>query len=214
MEYDYVIVGAGSAGCVLANRLSEDPGLSVALVEAGGKDDKLEIRMPAGFPKLFRTGYDWNFTTAKQSEMSGRELYWPRGRVLGGSSSMNAQMWVRGCQQDYDQWGIPGWAYDDVLPYFHRAEHRVGSNRGGVYGTSGPLYISELRSPNVTTAAFLAACEELGMPRLAELNGRSNEGYSPTPPSPRTGAGGGARPTPTCARPRTAPTCTSSPTPR
>ncbi|MEV4564013.1 GMC family oxidoreductase N-terminal domain-containing protein [Nonomuraea sp. NPDC049419] len=181
MEYDYVIVGAGSAGCVLANRLSEDPGLSVALVEAGGKDDKLEIRMPAGFPKLFRTGYDWNFTTAKQSEMSGRELYWPRGRVLGGSSSMNAQMWVRGCQQDYDQWGIPGWAYDDVLPYFHRAEHRVGSNRGGVYGTSGPLYISELRSPNVTTAAFLAACEELGMTRLAELNGRSNEGYSPTP---------------------------------
>ncbi|MEV0619151.1 GMC family oxidoreductase N-terminal domain-containing protein [Nonomuraea sp. NPDC050404] len=181
MDYDYVIVGAGSAGCVLANRLSEDPGISVALIEAGGKDDKLEIRMPAGFKKLFKTEYDWNYTTSKQSEMSGRELYWPRGRVLGGSSSMNAQMYVRGCQQDYDQWGIPGWTYDDVLPYFTNAERRVGSNVGGVYGTTGPLYVSELRSPNVTTAAFLQACEELGYTRLKELNGRSNEGYCPTP---------------------------------
>ncbi|MEU8396127.1 GMC family oxidoreductase N-terminal domain-containing protein [Nonomuraea sp. NPDC048892] len=181
MEYDYVIVGAGSAGCVLAARLSEDPGVSVALVEAGGKDDKLEIRMPAGFAKLFKTEYDWNFTTAKQGEMSGRELYWPRGRVLGGSSSLNAQMYVRGCQLDYDQWDVPGWAYDDVLPYFTRAERRVGSNEGGVYGTGGPLYVSELRSPNVTTAAFLQACEEMGMTRLGELNGRSNEGYCPTP---------------------------------
>ncbi|TMR90485.1 GMC family oxidoreductase [Nonomuraea basaltis] len=181
MEYDYVIVGAGSAGCVLANRLSADPAVSVALVEAGGQDDKLEIRMPAGFKKLFKTEYDWNYTTAKQGEMSGRELYWPRGRVIGGSSSLNAQMWVRGCQRDYDQWDVPGWSYDDVLPYFTRAERRVGSNRGNVYGTSGPLYVSELRSPNVTTAAFLRACEELGFERLGELNGRSNEGYSPTP---------------------------------
>ncbi|MEV4075826.1 GMC family oxidoreductase [Nonomuraea fuscirosea] len=181
MEYDYVIVGAGSAGCVLAARLSEDPAVSVALVEAGGKDDKLEIRMPAGFAKLFKTEYDWDFTTAKQGEMSGRELYWPRGRVLGGSSSLNAQMYVRGCQLDYDQWDIPGWAYDDVLPYFTRAERRVGSNEGGVYGTDGPVYVSELRSPNVTTAAFLQACAELGMTRLSELNGRSNEGYCPTP---------------------------------
>ncbi|MFI6321798.1 GMC family oxidoreductase [Nonomuraea sp. NPDC050556] len=181
MEYDYVIVGAGSAGCVLANRLSADPGVTVALVEAGGQDDKLEIRMPAGFAKLFKTEYDWNYTTAKQSEMSGRELYWPRGRVIGGSSSLNAQMWVRGTAHDYDQWDVPGWGYDEVLPYFTRAEHRVGSNKGDVYGTAGPIHISELRSPNVTTAAFLKACAELGMVRLDELNGRSNEGYSPTP---------------------------------
>ncbi|WP_214320528.1 GMC family oxidoreductase [Nonomuraea sediminis] len=181
MEYDYVIVGAGSAGCVLANRLSADSGVSVALVEAGGQDDKLEIRMPAGFSKLFKTDYDWNYSTAKQAELSGRELYWPRGRVIGGSSSLNAQMWVRGHRRDYDQWGIPGWTYDDVLPYFTRAEHRVGSNQGGVYGTSGPQVISELRSPNVTTAAFLQACQELGYQRLPELNGASNEGYSPTP---------------------------------
>ncbi|MEW9553099.1 GMC family oxidoreductase [Nonomuraea sp. NPDC050783] len=181
MEYDYVIVGAGSAGCVLANRLSADPDVSVALVEAGGQDDKLEIRMPAGFAKLFKTAYDWNYTTAKQGEMAGRELYWPRGRVIGGSSSLNAQMWVRGCARDYDQWEVPGWSYADVLPYFTRAEHRVGSNGGEVYGTSGPLYISELRSPNVTTAAFLRACEELGLHRLEELNGPSNEGFCPTP---------------------------------
>ncbi|NRQ38141.1 choline dehydrogenase [Nonomuraea sp. NN258] len=181
MEYDYVIIGAGSAGCVLANRLSADPGVSVALIEAGGQDDKLEIRMPAGFKALFKTDYDWNYTTAKQSEMSGRELYWPRGRVIGGSSSMNAQMWVRGCGRDYDQWEVPGWAYADVLPYFRKAERRIGSNRDDVYGTDGPLYVSELRSPNVTTAAFLQACEELGFTRLAELNGPSNEGYSPTP---------------------------------
>lgn len=181
MEYDYVIVGAGSAGCVLAGRLSADPGVSVVLVEAGGRDDKLEIRMPLGFSKLFKTPYDWNLTTAKQGEMAGRELYWPRGRVIGGSSSLNAQMWVRGCALDYDQWGVPGWSYEDVLPYFRRAERRVGSNHGGVYGTAGPLYVSDLRSPNVTTAAFLKACEEIGLRRLDELNGPSNEGYSPTP---------------------------------
>lgn len=181
MEYDYVIVGAGSAGCVLANRLSANPEVTVALVEAGGQDDKLEIRMPAGFAKLFKTDYDWNYTTAKQAEMSGRELYWPRGRVIGGSSSLNAQMWVRGTAHDYDQWDIPGWGYDEVLPYFTKAEHRVGSNKGDVYGSAGPIYISELRSPNVTTAAFLKACQELGLTRLDELNGRSNEGYSPTP---------------------------------
>ncbi|MBB5085237.1 GMC family oxidoreductase [Nonomuraea endophytica] len=181
MEYDYVVVGAGSAGCVLANRLSADPGVTVALVEAGGQDDKLEIRMPAGFKALFKTEYDWNYTTTKQAEMAGRELYWPRGRVIGGSSSLNAQMWVRGCAADYDQWGVPGWGFNDVLPYFKKAEHRVGSNNGGVYGTAGPLHISELRSPNVTTAAFLKACQELGMRRLGELNERVNEGYSPTP---------------------------------
>ncbi|MFB4287623.1 GMC family oxidoreductase [Nonomuraea sp. ATR24] len=181
MEYDYVIVGAGSAGCVLANRLSADPAVTVALIEAGGRDDKLEIRMPAGFAKLFKTGYDWDYTTAKQSEMAGRELYWPRGRVLGGSSSINAQMWVRGCALDYDQWGVPGWTYEDVLPYFKRAERRVGSNHGGVYGTDGPLFISELRSPNVTTAAFLKACDELGLRRADEINGHVNDGYGPTP---------------------------------
>ncbi len=181
VEYDYVIVGAGSAGCVLANRLTRDPSVRVALIEAGGPDDRLEIRMPVAFAKLFKTDYDWNYSTAKQDELAGRELYWPRGRVLGGSSSLNAQMWVRGHRRDYDQWGVPGWGYDDVLPYFHRAERRVGSNTGGVYGAAGPVHVSELRSPSPVTRAFLKGCEELGMTRLDELNGPSNEGCSPTP---------------------------------
>ncbi|WP_214412426.1 GMC family oxidoreductase [Sphaerisporangium fuscum] len=181
MEYDYVIVGAGSAGCVLANRLSADPSVRVALLEAGGADRRMEIRMPAAFSKLFRTRYDWNYTTAPQAAMSGRRLYWPRGRTLGGSSSINAMMWVRGHRADYDAWDLPGWSYDEVLPYFRRSERRVGSNHGGVYGTDGPLYISELRSPNVVTKAFLRACEEVGIPRLEELNGPSNEGCSQTP---------------------------------
>ncbi|MFC4589429.1 GMC family oxidoreductase [Sphaerisporangium corydalis] len=181
MEYDYIIVGAGSAGCVLANRLSADPSVRVALLEAGGPDRKTEIRIPAAFSKLFKTPYDWNYSTAKQAEMSGRELYWPRGKTLGGSSSINAQMWVRGHRADYDGWDLPGWSYDEVLPYFQRAERRSGSNRGEVYGTDGPIHISELRSPNVTTLAFLRACEEIGLTRLDELNGPSNEGFSPTP---------------------------------
>ncbi|GLW08004.1 putative GMC-type oxidoreductase [Microtetraspora sp. NBRC 13810] len=180
-QYDYVIVGAGSAGCVLAGRLSADPAVSVALVEAGGRDDGLEVRIPAAFKKLFKTARDWDFHTAKQAEMFGRRLYWPRGKMLGGSSSMNAQMWVRGHRADYDGWRVPGWSYADVLPYFTRAEHRIGSNHGGVYGTDGPVHISELRSPNPATAAFLRACGELGMTRLAELNGPSNEGYCQTP---------------------------------
>ncbi|GGL00076.1 putative GMC-type oxidoreductase [Sphaerisporangium melleum] len=187
MRYDYVIVGAGSAGCVLADRLSADPSVRVLLLEAGGADRKQEIRVPAAFAKLFKTRYDWDYTTAAQEPMAGRRLYWPRGKTLGGSSSINAQMWVRGHRADYDGWNLPGWSYEEVLPYFRRSERRIGSNRGGVYGTEGPIYISELRSPNVTTQAFLRACEELGLTRLAELNGPSNEGFAPTPVTQRRG---------------------------
>ncbi|HEY7488171.1 MAG TPA: GMC family oxidoreductase N-terminal domain-containing protein [Streptosporangiaceae bacterium] len=187
MDYDYVIVGAGSAGCVLANRLSEDQGVRVALLEAGGPDSKMEIRMPVAFAKLFKSEVDWNFTTAKQAELENRELYWPRGKVLGGSSSLNAQMWVRGHQADYDGWGMSGWSYENVLPYFQRAERRDGSNAGDVYGSGGPLWISELRSPNPATTAFLDACAAVGLERLDELNGPSNEGFSPTPVTQRRG---------------------------
>jgi choline dehydrogenase len=185
--YDYIVVGAGSAGCVLAGRLTEDHGVTVALLEAGGPDDKSEIHIPAGFPKLFKTPYDWNYSTAKQAELDNRELYWPRGKTLGGCSSINAMMWVRGHRTDYDDWGVPGWSYSEVLPYFTRAEHREGSNAGGVYGLDGPLWISEQRSPNRTTAAFLAACEAAGLTKLAELNGPSNEGYAQTPVTQRAG---------------------------
>jgi choline dehydrogenase len=182
-HFDYVIVGAGSAGCVLANRLSADPSLRVALVEAGPRDRHPNIKLPPAFPKLFHTRYDWDLSTVSQPELKARELYWPRGRVLGGSSSLNAQMWVRGAAADYDEWGStnPGWSYGDVLPYFQRAENRIGSNEGDVYGTGGPLYIEELRDPNPLRAAFFAACAEAGMTPLPELNVPQIEGFAPTP---------------------------------
>jgi choline dehydrogenase len=188
-SYDYVIVGAGPAGCVLANRLSADPACRVALLEAGGSDRAREIHIPAGFTKLLQSAYDWNYQTSKQPQLSDRGLYWPSGKTLGGSSSINGQAWVRGHRVDYDGWAesCPGWSWEEVLPYFKRAEHRVGSNAGGVYGTSGPQFISELRDPNPTTLAFLAACAELGMRRLEELNELDNTGFSLTPVTQRRG---------------------------
>jgi choline dehydrogenase len=188
-SYHYVIVGAGSAGCVLAGRLSADPAYRVLLLEAGGSDRKREIRIPAGFIKLLETAYDWNYRTSQQPQLSDRQLYWPRGKTLGGSSSINGQIWTRGHRLDYDGWAqdCPGWSYEEVLPYFQRAERRVGSNAGGVYGTSGPQFISELRDPNPSTAAFLAGCAELGMRRPGELNEPDNTGYAPSPVTQRRG---------------------------
>ena len=179
-QFDYVVIGAGSAGCVLANRLSADPSVTVALVEAGGRDRKLEIKIPAAFPKLFHTNFDWDLYTAPQKELDARELYWPRGKTWGGSSSLNAQMWVRGSQADYDSWG-EGWNYAEVLPYFRRAEHRVGTNAESTYGTDGPLFIEELRSPNPLRSVFFEACAEAGHRRLPELNVPGIDGYGPTP---------------------------------
>ncbi|WP_353945916.1 GMC family oxidoreductase N-terminal domain-containing protein [Streptomyces sp. HUAS MG91] len=183
--YDYVIVGAGSAGCVLAGRLSEDPSVRVALVESGPRDRKTEIRIPAAFPKLFKTPYDWDFATTKQPALDNRELYWPRGHTLGGSSSLNAMMWVRGHRDDYDAWGEAAgeeWAYDQFVRYFQRAERWQGERTArSVYGTLGPLHISPPRSPSPTTSAFLDACRAQGLSDLGELNQPDHSGFAMTP---------------------------------
>jgi choline dehydrogenase len=176
--YDYVIAGAGSAGCVLAHRLSADPACQVLLLEAGGEDRTMEVRVPAAFTKLFKSERDWAFTTEPQPGLAGRSLYWPRGKMLGGSSSMNAQMWIRGHRADYDGWEQAvngGWGWDAALRAFQRAEQARDLPRN-VYGASGPLFIEAQRDPSRITHAFLAACAEAGHRRLGDLNEPDNEG--------------------------------------
>jgi choline dehydrogenase-like flavoprotein len=178
--YDYVIVGAGSAGCVLANRLSEDPSVRVLLLEAGGKDRALKIKIPAAFPEQFHTKLDWDFETEPEPHVDGRPLFIPRGKMLGGSSSMNAMLYVRGRPLDYDGWesqGAPGWGYADVLPYFIKAEDNV---RGAseFHGVGGPLHVTEQRSPRPMSRRFLAASETAGIPRIADYNGPEQDGVS------------------------------------
>ena len=178
--HDYVIVGAGSAGCVLANRLSEDPSVRVLLLEAGGKDRSMKISIPAAFPQQFHTKLDWDFATEPEPHVDGRELYVPRGKVLGGSSSMNAMLYVRGRPLDYDGWeaqGAPGWGYSDVLPYFIRSEDNV---RGAseYHGVGGPLRVSEQRSPRPLNSRLLKASEAAGIPLIPDYNGPEQDGAS------------------------------------
>ncbi|MHB8531671.1 MAG: GMC family oxidoreductase [Solirubrobacteraceae bacterium] len=179
-SYDYVIVGAGSAGCVLANRLSEDPSVRVLLLEAGGKDRSPKIKIPAAFPEQFHTKLDWDYETEPEPHVDERALYIPRGKALGGSSSMNAMLYVRGRPLDYDGWaaqGAPGWSYKDVLPYFIRSEDNV---RGASehHGAGGPLRVSEQRSPRPLNTRLLAASEAAGIPRIADYNGLEQDGVS------------------------------------
>jgi choline dehydrogenase len=182
--YDYVVVGAGSAGCVVAARLSEDPRARVLLVEAGKPDAKQEIRIPAAFSKLFHTEYDWDYRTEPEPATANRPRYWPRGKVLGGSSSMNAMMYVRGHRSDYDLWrqaGNAGWSYDDLLPFFRRSEGFVATGgEPGYHGSDGPLPVASQRSPSPLTQAFIAAGESLGLDRRDDVNGASQDGIGLT----------------------------------
>jgi choline dehydrogenase len=176
--YDYIVIGAGSAGCVLAARLSERPDTSVLLMESGPPDRKREIHIPAAFSKLFKTDVDWNFSTEPQEHLNHRKLYWPRGKMLGGSSSMNAMIYMRGVRADYDAWrdmGNEGWGFDDVLPLFKAAENQ---ERGASpeRGVGGPLNVADLRSVNPLTEAFLEACAAAGIAKNADFNGASQEG--------------------------------------
>jgi choline dehydrogenase len=162
MEADYVVVGAGSAGCVLAARLSEDPGTSVLLLEAGGQDRRREIRIPAAFSRLYRSEVDWGFATTPQTRLDDRELVFPRGKVVGGSASINAQIALRGRRADYDAWNVPGWSWQEVLPYFERSV--------------GEFALEPQRDPNPLTRAFLDAAVEVGIPRADDLNAPEPEG--------------------------------------
>jgi choline dehydrogenase len=177
-DYDYIIVGAGSAGCVLAARLTEDSAARVLLLEAGGRDTAREIGIPAAFSKLFKTSVDWNYSTEPEPYLNNRRLYWPRGKVLGGSSSINAMIYIRGNASDYNAWkalGNEGWGFADVLPYFKKSENR---ERGSCqfHGTGGPVNVADLRLVNPLTRAFLAGAKEIGLGDNSDFNGAAQEG--------------------------------------
>ncbi|TQL53140.1 GMC family oxidoreductase [Subtercola boreus] len=180
-SHDYVIVGAGSAGSALASRLSENGTHTVLLLEAGPVDKKMEIHIPAAFSSLFRSPLDWNYDTEPQPQLGGRRIYWPRGKMLGGSSSINAMMWVRGFPEDYDAWAESagaGWSWKSLVRYFTRAE-RVEGTHDAETGASGAISVSAQRSPRSHTAVFLSAAKEIGLAVVA-ANGKNQEGVSQT----------------------------------
>lgn len=178
MAYDYIIIGAGSAGCVLANRLSENPNNKVLLIEAGDKDIKTEIHMPGAYNKLNRTTVDWQFWGEPQAQLNQRRLYIPRGKTLGGSSSTNAMAYVRGNKEDFNEWaalGNTGWSYDDVLPYFKKSE-RNENFHSEYHGTDGLLNVTHSYQPSEFALAFVEACNEAGIKKNEDYNGAQQEG--------------------------------------
>ncbi|MFP3962135.1 GMC family oxidoreductase N-terminal domain-containing protein [Actinomadura fulvescens] len=174
--YDYVIVGAGSAGCVLAARLSEDPGTSVCLIEAGPPDTAESIHVPVAFGKLFRTHLDWDYDTHEERFLGRRRVYLPRGRVLGGTGSINTMVYIRGNRLDFDGWGQPGWGFDDLLPYFKRSEDNE-RGESAYHGVGGPLAVSEGRSNNPMSAAFVEAAAQAGFALNDDFNGAEQDGF-------------------------------------
>jgi choline dehydrogenase len=178
-EFDYIIVGAGSAGCVLANRLSADGRNSVLLLEAGPKDTNIWIHVPIGYAKLFKEKtVNWMYQTEPEPGLGGRQVFQPRGKVLGGSSSINGLLYVRGQHEDYDRWrqrGNVGWGYDDVLPYFKKAENQT-RGADAYHGTGGPLPVSDWRHHDPLSEAFVKAAVETGIPFNPDFNGASQEG--------------------------------------
>lgn len=176
--FDYIVVGAGSAGAVVASRLSQDPSVDVALVEAGGKGALMNVKIPAAFAKQFKTAQDWEYYTEPEPHLDGRRMYHPRGKMLGGSSGMNAMIYIRGNRADYDTWardGAEGWSYDEVLPVFRRSEHNSrGESR--FHGATGPLFVEEPRSPNPLSKRLVEAMCATGIDPNPDFNGAVQEG--------------------------------------
>ncbi|MEE9272142.1 MAG: choline dehydrogenase [Robiginitomaculum sp.] len=180
MEFDYIIIGAGSAGCTLAGRLTEDANISVCLLEAGPKDDSFLIHVPAGAAALMpKPGkLNWGFETVPQKGLNGRKGYQPRGKTLGGSSSINAMIYIRGHKSDYDNWekmGAKGWGWDNVLPYFKKSENRE-TGADDLRGQGGPLNVANLQSPNPIAEHYLDACRQMQLPKTDDFNGTQFEG--------------------------------------
>ncbi|EAY26737.1 GMC family oxidoreductase [Microscilla marina] len=178
-NFDYIIIGAGSAGCVLANRLSANPKNQVLVLEAGRKDNLQNVKIPAGFPKLFKTEVDYGYTTVNQPTMHNREMYLPRGKVLGGCSSINAMIYIRGSRQDYNEWstlGNLGWSYEEVLPYFKKSENQE-IIQNDFHGKGGPLNVTNRSYTNHLSQVFVQAAQELGYDTNEDFNGATQEGF-------------------------------------
>lgn len=177
--WDYVVVGAGSAGCAVARRLSDDPTVRVMLLEAGPAPNSFWIRTPAGMANMFLSqSYNWRFFTEPVSSLRNRRIYWPRGKTLGGSSAINGMVYTRGNRRDYDHWarlGNTGWGWNDVLPYFLRAEHNE-RGRNDVRGNGGPLYVSDPAVDHRSVRQFIEACRRAGIPYVEDLSCAGEEG--------------------------------------